>query len=148
MSGVVRIEAAHRFAVPVREGFDYITDPRHWIEYWPRAVGVDPDSRWREPGDRARLVMRMLGRAIELEMTLVRVEPYRLVEYTSEQRGLPVARHARRFEADGGGFAYRIAVEYDARPGWRSPLDRHVVRRATERAVRETLANLDRRLRA
>ncbi len=148
MSAVVRIEAGRRFPVPLRHGFDYITDPGNWLEYWPRAVSVDPDTRWREPGDRARLVMRMLGRAIELDMTLVRVEPYRLIEYTSEQRGLPVARHARHFEAAGGGLAYRIAVEYDARPGWRSPADRHVVRRATERAVRETLANLERRLRA
>ncbi len=41
------------------------------------------------------------GGAIELDMTLVRIEPYRLVEYTSEQRGLPVARHSRHFDADG-----------------------------------------------
>ena len=67
MSAVVRIEAGRRFPVPVREGFDYITDPGNWLEYWPRAVRVHPDTRWREPGDRARLVMRMLGRAIELE---------------------------------------------------------------------------------
>ena len=55
MSGVIHIEAGRSFPVSARDGFDYITDPRNWIEYWPRAVSVDPDTRWRQPGDHARV---------------------------------------------------------------------------------------------
>ena len=112
---VVRIEVEHRFGVSVHEGFDYITEPANWPAYWPRFVRLDPDSRWREPGDRARLTLRMLARDVELEMTLARLGPYRVVEYTSEQRGLPAARHWRHFDEADGGLAYRIVIEYSPR---------------------------------
>jgi uncharacterized protein YndB with AHSA1/START domain len=146
MTAPIRIEAEHRLPVSVHDGFDYITDPINWPEYWPRLVQVASARRWRAPGDRARLVLRMFHREVELEMTLVRIEPYRLVEYTSEQRGLPAARHWRYFDQAGNDLAYRIAVEYQPRTGWRSLFDRLLVRPALERTLRETLANLERRL--
>lgn len=141
-SAMIRIEARRHFPVPVQDGFDYITAVSNWPEYWPRLVRVQPGSRWGAPGDRARLVLRLLGRAVELEMTLRRLEPYRLVEYTSVQRGLPDARHLRHFAKADGGFDYRVTVELERRSGWRGLFDRLLVQRATERAVRETLANL------
>jgi Polyketide cyclase / dehydrase and lipid transport len=147
MTAPIRIAVEQHLPVSVRDGFDYITDPVNWREYWPRLVRVDSATRWREPGDRACVVQRILGREVELDMTLVRIEPYRLVEYTSKQRGLPAARHWRHFDQAGDKLAYRIAVEYQPRPGWRSPFDRFLVRRAVERTLRETLANLERRFR-
>jgi uncharacterized protein YndB with AHSA1/START domain len=117
MTAPIRIEVAHRLPVSVHDGFDYITDPTNWPEYWPRLVRITSASRWREPGDRACLVLRMLRREVELEMKLVRIEPYRLVEYTSEQRGLPSARHWRHFEQTDDELGYRISVEYQPRPG-------------------------------
>ena len=148
MTAPIRIELERRLPVSVHDGFDYITDPVNWPEYWPRLVRIASASSWREPGDRARLALRMLRREVELEMELVRIEPYRLVEYVSEQRGLPAARHWRHFEPDGELLAYRIVVEYRPRPGWRGPFDRLVVRRAVERTIRETIANLERQFRA
>jgi uncharacterized protein YndB with AHSA1/START domain len=147
MTAPIRIEVERPLPVSLHEGFDYITDPANWPEYWPRLVRIASAQRWREPGDEACLVLRMLHREVALEMKLVRIEPYRLVEYTSEQRGLPAARHWRHFEQTGHELAYRIAVEYQPRPGWRSLFDRLLVRRAVERTVRETMANLERRLR-
>jgi hypothetical protein len=141
---VVRIEVAHQFGVSVDEGFAYITDPANWPAYWPRFVRLDPTSRWREPGDRARLTLRLLAREVELEMTLDRLEPNSVVEYTSRQRGLPGARHWRHFDEAEGGLAYRIAIEYSPRPGWRGLLDRTLVRQAITRSARETMTNLDR----
>jgi uncharacterized protein YndB with AHSA1/START domain len=146
MTDPIRIEAEQRLPVSVHDGFDYITDPVNWPEFWPGLVRVASAKRWREPGDRARLVLRMLHREVELEMTLVRIEPYRLVEYTSEQRGLPAARHWRHFDQAGNNLAYRIAVEYQPRTRWRGLFDRLLLRRAVERTLRETLANLERRL--
>jgi uncharacterized protein YndB with AHSA1/START domain len=143
----VQLELAQRFPVSASDGFAYITDPANWPAYWPRLQRVVSVERWREPGDRAALVLRLLGRDVELQMTLVRFEPGRLVEYTSIQRGLPEARHRRRFDAAGGELHYRIAVEYTPRGGWRGPFDRLLVRRAIARSLRETLANLEARFR-
>ena len=141
----VRIEVQSHFAVSPRDGFGYITDPANWPEYWPDLVRIEPGSRWREPGDQARLVLRLLGRPVELEMTLRRLVPDRVVEYTSAQRGLPDAHHERHFDDAGGELGYRIVVSYAPRPGWRGILDRTLVRLAIERAARRTIANLHRR---
>ena len=147
MADPIRIEVEHRLPVGLREGFDYITDPANWPLYWPRFVRMAATPRWRDPGDRAGVVLRMLGREVELRMTLARIEPYRVVEYTSEQHGLPIARHWRHFEERDGELAYRIAVEYQPRAGWRAGFDRYLVRRAIERTLRETVTNLERRFR-
>ena len=147
MTAPIRLEVQQRLPVSVRDGFDYITDPDNWPEYWPRLVRIASATRWREPGDRASVVLRMLHREVELDMTLERIEPYRLVEYTSQQRGLPAVRHWRYFDQIDDELAYRIAVEYRARPGWRSLFDRLLVRRAVERTLHETMANLERRFR-
>jgi Polyketide cyclase / dehydrase and lipid transport len=141
----MRLEMTHRFAVPLREGFDYIVEPRNWPQYWPGIVRVQAGSRWRAPGDRARVVMRLLGRSVELEMTLRTFDPYRRVEYVSVQRGLPDARHERGFAAVGEGFEYRLAVEFEPRGGLRGAFDRQLVRRAVVRSMRRTIANLDAR---
>lgn len=145
----IRVELAHRFAVSLRDGFDYITDLGNWHEYWPDFVRVEPGSRWSAPGDQARLVLKLLGRETEMAMTLGRREPYRLVEYESKQSGLPDVHHERHFEDDGSGaLAYRVVVEYMPRGGPRGVFDRVLLRRAVERAVRRTLANLDGRFRS
>jgi hypothetical protein len=130
-----------RFAFPLTEGYDYISDIARWPDYWPSLIGVAPGSRWSQPGDRATVTLRLLGRPTELQMTLSRIEPYRLIEYTSVQRGLPAARHERHFAEDGAGFDYRIVVAFQARGAF----DRRIVRRAVERAARRTVDNLERR---
>ena len=147
LSAPIRIVVEQRLPVSVRDGFDYITDPVNWREYWPRLVRVDSATRWREPGDRACVVQRILGREVELDMTLVRIEPYRLIEYTSKQRGLPAARHLRHFDRSGDELDYRIAVEYQPRPGWRGLFDRLLVHRAVKRTLLQTVANLERHFR-
>jgi len=135
----MRLEAERRFDVPVREGFDYITDQQNWPEYWPGFVRIEPGSRWSEPGDVTHMVVRIVGRDVPLEMTLRRFEPPRLVEYTSTQPGMPDARHERVFDDVDGRLHYRIAVELEPRGLY----DRVVVRRGIVRALRRTLANLD-----
>ena len=147
MTTPIRIQVERRLPVTIRDGFDYIIEPSNWSDYWPRLVRITSAQRWREPGDRASLVLRMLRREVELELTLVRMEPYRLVEYTSEQSGLPAARHWRHFEDRDGALTFRIVVEFEPRPGWRSVFDRLLVRAAVERALRETTVNLEQRFR-
>jgi uncharacterized protein YndB with AHSA1/START domain len=143
---MVRLERHVRFDVPIEQGFAYITDPANWPAYWPDLVRVEADSGWRSPGDRALVVLRLLGRQTDLELTLRRFEPPRLVEYDSRQRGLPDARHQRAFEPSGSGFDYGIVVEYEPRRGMAGLLDRTVVRRGVDRAIERTLDNLEREL--
>jgi polyketide cyclase/dehydrase/lipid transport protein len=140
---VIAVAHEHRFQVPVGAGFAYITDPRNWPAFWPGLIAVEEASAWAEPGDVSRLRMRLLGREVELRMTLRTFEPNRLVVYDSTQAGLPDARHARQFDETPDGFVYRLTVEYDPRAGLRGLADRTVVRRGIARALRQTVRNLE-----
>ena len=145
----VRVEETHRFAVAHPDGFEYITDIGNWPAYWPGLVRIDPGSRWSAAGDQARLVIRLLGRETEMTMTLRRIVPNELVEYVSEQPGLPDVHHERHFSDDGrGGLAYRLIVEYSPRGGLSGIFDRLLLRRAVKRALRATVKNLDGRFHA
>jgi len=138
-----RVEAVHRFDVPVERGFAFITDTANWSSYWPGFVRLEAGSRWKEPGDTSRIVTRLLGRDRELVMTLRAFEQDRLVTYTSTQPGLPDAQHERHFEADGEGFRYRLVVEYEPRGGFAGLIDRVLLPRAVRRALESTTTALD-----
>jgi uncharacterized protein YndB with AHSA1/START domain len=139
----IHIEATRRFPVTLDRGFEFITDARNWPRYWPGYVRLEPGSAWRAPGDRARLVIRLLGRERELAMRLVELVPNRLVRYTSSQPGLPDATHVREFAADGDGFIYGLSVTYRPRPGLTGLFDRILVARSIRRAFERTLDALD-----
>jgi uncharacterized protein YndB with AHSA1/START domain len=141
---VKRVEAAHRYDVPVERGFSFITDTANWSKFWPGYVRLDEGSRWGAPGDTARLVTRLLGRERELTMTITAFEPNRLVTYTSAQPGLPDASHERYFEADGEGFVYRLVVEYEPRGGISGVFDRFLLARGIRSAFQSTFAALER----
>ena len=139
---MIRIEREHYFAVPVEAGFAFITDMANWPRYWPGFVRIESGSRWSAPGDEARIVVRLLGREIELRMTLRHFEENRLVEYESAQSGMPDAHHERHFVAANGGFLYRLVVEYEPRAGLRGLYDRLLLRRGVERALRQAVVSI------
>ena len=143
---VKRVEAAHRYDVPVERGFAFITDTENWSKFWPGYVRHEDGSSWGAPGDTARLVTRLLGRERELTMTITAFEPNRLVTYTSAQPGLPSARHERHFEPAGDGFVYRLVVEYEPRSGIAGVIDRLLLARGIQRAFRSTFEALEREL--
>ena len=143
-----RIEAAHRFDVPVERGFAFVTDTLNWPRFWPGYVRLEDGSRWRAVGDTARLVTRLLGRERLLTMRITAFEPNQLVTYTSTQPGLPDASHERRFDAAGGGFVYGLVVEYEPRPGLRGVFDRVLLPRGIRRAFESTFAALEEELRS
>jgi hypothetical protein len=89
------------------------------------------------------VVVRLLGREVELHMKLGRFDANRLVEYVSRQSGAPDARHERHFLPSGDGLLYRIVIEYEPRTGLRGIYDRYLLRRGVQRAVRQTMANID-----
>jgi uncharacterized protein YndB with AHSA1/START domain len=142
----MRIEAAHRYAVPAERAFAFITDVTNWPRFWPGYVRLEPGSRWGARGDTAKLVTRILGRERTLTMTITEFEPNRRVVYSSTQPGLPDARHERHFETDDGGFVYRLVVELEPRGGLSGVLDRVVLPRGIKRAYTSTFAALEREL--
>jgi uncharacterized protein YndB with AHSA1/START domain len=139
-----RIEAAHRYDVPVERGFAFITNSANWPTFWPGYVRLTEDSRWGASGDTARLVARLFGRERELAMTVRAFEPNRLVTYTSTEPGLPDAYHERHFEPGGEGFVYRLVVEYEPRGGLAGIFDRVLLGRAVRRAFERTFHALER----
>jgi uncharacterized protein YndB with AHSA1/START domain len=141
-----RVEAARRYDTPVERGFAFITDTANWPSFWPGYVRLEEGSRWGAPGDTARLVTRLLGRERLLTMRITAFEPNRLVTYTTTQPGLPDATHERHFEPDGGGFVYRLVVEYELRGGIAGLFDRVLLGRAIRRAFRQTFVALEREL--
>jgi uncharacterized protein YndB with AHSA1/START domain len=141
-----RVEAAHRYDVPVEQGFAYITNPANWSTFWPGFVRLEEGSRWSARGDTARLVTRLAGRERELTMTITAFEPNKLVTYTSTQPGLPDAYHERRFEPDGEGFVYRLVVEYEPRGGIAGVFDRVLLARGIRRAFERTFLALEQHL--
>jgi uncharacterized protein YndB with AHSA1/START domain len=138
-----RVEAAHRYGVPVQRGFAFITNTANWSRFWPGYVRLEEGSRWGTAGDRARLVTRLLGRERELTMTITAFEPNRLVAYTSRQPGLPDASHARHFERDGDGFIYRLVVDYAPRDGIAGLFDRFLLARGIRGAIQRTFVALE-----
>ena len=141
-----RVEASHRFDVPVERGFAFITATANWPTFWPSYVRLEEGSSWGAVGDTARLLTRLLGRERLLTMTLTRFEPNRLVTYTSTQPGLPDASHERHFEPDGAGFVYRLVVEYEPRGGIAGLFDRFLLARGVRRAFQQTFAALEQQL--
>ena len=139
----IRIEREHLFATPIEAGFAFITNMANWPRYWPGFVRIEPSSRWSAPGDEAHIVVRLLGREVELHMTLRHFEENHLVEYESTQAGMPDAHHERHFVPANGGFRYRLVVEYEPRSGLRGLYDRLLLRRGIERALRQTVVNVD-----
>ena len=143
---VTRVEAVHRYDVPVDRGFAFITDTANWSKYWPGYVRLEDGSSWGDVGDTARLTIRLLGRERVLTMTITAFEPNRLVTYTTTQPGLPDASHERHFEPDGDGFLYRLVVDYEPRGGIAGFFDRTLVERGIRRAFESTFAALEQEL--
>jgi uncharacterized protein YndB with AHSA1/START domain len=141
---VRRVEASHRYEIPVERGFAFITDTANWPKFWPGYVRLEEGSRWEAAGDIATLATRLLGRERELTMVVTDFEPNRLVTYTSTQQGLPDASHERHFEPDGEGFVYRLVVEYVPRAGTAGVFDRFLLARGIRRAFEQTFRALER----
>jgi hypothetical protein len=142
---MIRIELTHSFPTPVATGFEYITDTRNWHEYWPGFVRLEnqDDVSWQAPGDRATIVVKLLGRETRLDLTLEEFERDALVRYVSRQERLPEAHHERRFTPTGTGFDYTIGVSIEPRKGLAGLFDRLVLKRAIASALRQTITNLE-----
>jgi len=145
---VARLEVTRDLPVALNEGFDYITNVENWPEYWPKLIEIPERAsvRWREPGDRAAVVIDVRGRPTELRMTLEEFVPYDRVVYRSIQEGLPEFHHERLFRDSGGRLRYTLVIAYAPRPGLKGVFDRLVLPRYVRASLVETMDNLERLL--
>jgi hypothetical protein len=142
---MIRVELTHTFPVSVGDAFAYITDTRNWKEFFPNFVRLDDPARakWDTPGDKVTVVIRLLGRDVQVNMTLEQYERDSRVTYASRQQGLPDARHERYFKAVPVGFEFCPVVVLEPRSGLAGLFDRLLVKRAVAGALRETIENLE-----
>jgi Polyketide cyclase / dehydrase and lipid transport len=142
---MTRVELTHTFPVSHIDAFSYITDPKNWNEFFPNFVRLhDPaHAKWNSPGDEVTVVIRLLGREVEVNMTLQQLEKDTRVTYVSRQRGLPNASHERHFKAVPEGFEFRPVVVFEPRSGLAGLFDRLLVKRAIAGALRKTIENLE-----
>jgi hypothetical protein len=143
---LAQLKVTRDLPVALREGFDYITNVENWPEYWPKLVEIPEREsvRWREPRDRAAVVIDVRGRPTELRMTLEEFVPYDRVVYRSSQEGLPEFHHERVFRDNGGRLRYTIVIAYAPRPGLKNLFDRLVLPRYVRASLVETMDNLER----
>jgi hypothetical protein len=139
------VEVTHTFPVSVGDGFAYITDTRHWKEFFPNFVRLhDPaQAKWNAPGDKVTVVIRLLGRDVQVNMTLLQFHKDSRVTYVSRQKGLPDASHARHFKPVPEGFEFRPVVVFEPRGGLAGLFDRLLVKPAIAGALCKTIANLE-----
>jgi hypothetical protein len=142
---MVRIELNRTFPASAAEVFAYVTDMKHWPEYWPDFIRIENPAaaRWSRRGDEVTVVIKLLSRRRTLTMQLREFEKDARVAYISRQAGLPDVRHERCFKAVPEGCVYSLAVEYEPRPGLAGLVDRLLVKRSIERAIRKAARNLD-----
>jgi hypothetical protein len=142
---MTRVELTHTFPVSVGDAFAYITDTKNWKEFFPNFVRLhDPaHAKWNSPGDEVTVVIRLLGRDVEVHMTLRQFQKDTRVTYVSRQQGLPDASHERHFRGVPEGFEFRPVVAFEHRSGLAGLFDRLLVKRAVAGALRKTIENLD-----
>jgi len=142
---MIRVELTHTFPVSVADAFSYITDTGNWKEFFPNFVRLhDPvHAKWDSPGDEVSVVIRLLGREVEVQMVLNQVEKDSRVTYVSRQQGLPDASHERHFKAVPEGFEFRPVVAFNPRSGIAGLFDRFLLKRAIAGALHKTIENLE-----
>ena len=142
---MIRVEMAHTYPVSAGDAFAYITDTKNWKEFFPNFVRLHDaaHAKWDTPGDKVTVVIRLLGREVEVNMTLEQYRKDNRVTYVSRQQGLPDAKHERYFKAVPEGFEFCPVVVFAPRSGLAGLFDRFLLKRAIAGALRKTIENLE-----
>jgi uncharacterized protein YndB with AHSA1/START domain len=124
--------------------FDHLTDPSIWPSYYNGMIEVEATGRFAEPGDTVVAKHRLLGRVVDVEVTLLEVTPPERIRLRAETAGVPPIEHDWRYH-EAGEDATRIevamtSVEVDSWLGRK--LDRFVMARQLEKDLRRSLDNI------
>ncbi len=139
-------EHAHTYPVPLKKGFDYISDFRTWpLWYVGMTEIVEPEAcGWTDPGDEVRYRYKLLGRQIDAVSILDESVDLERKTFRTASPGLPEARWEYRYATAGSeAFILRVVLETEEPTSFfgRS-VDRMLLPRIVERDLKRSLENL------
>lgn len=139
-------EHAHTFPVPLKLGFDYITDFRTW-PFWYVGVTelIDPEAYgWTDPGDEVHFRYKILGRHIDVASVLDERVDLERTAFRSASPGFPEVHWEYRYAAAGQeAFILRVVMETgEPTTFFGKTVDRMLLPRIVERDLRRSLENL------
>jgi uncharacterized protein YndB with AHSA1/START domain len=113
---------------PREEVFDYVSDPRHWSEFFPAVESVEQVEGWDAPGGRCRVLLRLPpGRRQWLDYELTEFDRPRLYRDVARATGEP-DEHERVFVEVAQGTRLESTIRHPPRPGVAGLLERVVLR--------------------
>ena len=142
----VHAEHAHTYPVPLKKGFDYVSDFHTWPFWYVGVIElVDPElCGWIDPGDRVHYRYKILGRQIDASSVLdERIELER-TNFRTVSRGFPDVHWEYRYAAAGHeAFILRVVMETEEPTSFFGrTVDRMLLPRIVERDLTRSLENL------
>lgn len=129
---------------PVKQVFEYVTDPIHLPEIWPSLVEVKDVKPLPKGGHSWHWTYKMAGLRFEGDSETIEFEPEKhLVSKTTGQ--LP-AKFDYTFEAENGRTRVEVKTEYEIPEGVLAKFTKPFILKLNEREADIFLANLKDRL--
>jgi hypothetical protein len=140
---VPHVEMTREFPMDRKLMFDHLTDPTTWPTYYNNIIEVKPFDRFTEVGDQLTARYRLLGRAVDLDVELLELNPPDRIRLLAKAPGLPPLEQDWIYEDADGGTRIHARVETPEVDSWLGrALDRYVVPRQLERDLARSLDNI------
>ena len=140
----MRFEETRRFPISRSQAHAFLADPATWVDWLPGLM--EPAATGLEqPGDRVRLVYRLLGRRVEAKAVLQQLIPgqYARVHIETAELGT-LAQEWFFSDAGPDSMTLRIVCETDEPTSlFGRPVDPTLLPRAIQADLEATLGNLE-----
>jgi uncharacterized protein YndB with AHSA1/START domain len=123
--------------------FDHLTDPTIWPSYYNGMIEVEATSRFAEPGDTVVARYRLLGRVVDVHVTLLELSSPERIRLRADATGLPPVEHDWRYHESADGTRVEVSMTSLEVDSWFGrKLDRFVLARQMEKDLRRSLDNV------
>jgi hypothetical protein len=138
------VEMSRAYPIDRKVLFDHLTDPTVWPSYYNGMIEVDPPERFAEPGDTLLARHRLLGRVVDVHVTLLELRAPDRIRLRAEVAGLPPMEHDWRYHESEGGTRVEVTMTSAEVDSWLGrSLDRFVVPRQLEKDLGRSLDNIE-----
>ncbi len=138
------IEQTREYPIDRKQLFAYATDPQNWPSYYSGMLEVKPYERFTEPGDTVVARYRVLGRAVDVQATLLALEPDERIHLRADVSGLPSNEHDWIYADGDQGTRVMVSMTNPPVDSWLGrAIDRFVLPRQFERDLKRSLDNLE-----
>lgn len=142
----MRFEETHTMPIELKKGWDYITDFRHWPDWYAGMESIiEPEKcAWGAVGDSVRFTYKLLGRRIEGTSTLTKLDEGTMARFTTKVSGLPDVIHEWHYTDLRDHFIVRVELESGEPTSFMGRLvDGTLLPRALEKDLKRSLDNLE-----